>query len=130
MYKFSNRSLERLETCNEKLQVVCNELIKIYDVSILEGHRTNERQEQLFHEGKSKLRAGESKHNSNPSKAVDIAPYPIDWNDLNRFYFMAGIVKKISHEYGFNIRWGGDWNQNNNFKDQSFFDLPHFELME
>jgi len=25
-----------------------------------------------------------------PSDAVDVAPYPIDWNDKERFYYFAG----------------------------------------
>ena len=29
-----------------------------------------------------------------------------------------------------NVRWGGDWNMDNNFKDQKFNDLPHFELVK
>ena len=36
-------------------------------------------------EGRSKLSWLESKHNCEPSRAVDIAPYPIDWDDRERF---------------------------------------------
>lgn len=128
MPKFSRKSLSRLETCHPDLQKICKEAIKHYDFSILEGHRTNERQEELFHEGRTKLKGGESKHNIYPSVAIDLAPYPIDWNDKTRFYHFAGFIKGIANVMGIKLRWGGDWNSNNNFKDQSFFDLPHFEL--
>jgi hypothetical protein len=60
--------------------------------------------------------------------AVDVAPYPVDWNDKERFYYFAGFVKGVASSLGISIRWGGDWNSDNNLKNQTFFDLPHFEL--
>ena len=27
------------------------------------------------------------------------------------------------------LRWGGDWNDNKDFSDQTFDDLVHFELV-
>ena len=128
--KFGKRSKERLDTCHSDLQKIMNKVIKLYDITVLEGHRSEERQNQLKHEGKSKLEWPNSKHNSNPSKAVDIAPYPIDWNNRERFYYMAGIVKAIADEMDIEIRWGGDWDSDGEFKDQSFDDLPHFELVD
>ena len=71
-----------------------------------------------------------SKHNKLPSKAVDVAPYPIDWNDPDRFYHFAGYVRGIAEGMGIKIRWGGDWNGNFDLKDQNFYDLPHFELLD
>ena len=128
MPKFSNRSKERLATCHADLQRLFNEVIKKYDCAILEGHRSNERQEELYHQGKSKLRAGFSKHNENPSIAVDVAPYPINWNDRNRFYHFVGYVKGVADQLGIEIRCGADWDGDNDLHDQTFFDLPHFEL--
>jgi peptidoglycan L-alanyl-D-glutamate endopeptidase CwlK len=69
-----------------------------------------------------------SKHNSKPSLAVDIAPYPIDWADDERFYFLAGIIKAASHQVGVKVRWGGDWDSDDDFHDQTFMDLGHFEI--
>lgn len=63
-----------------------------------------------------------------PSNAVDIAPYPIDWNDRERFTYLAGHVKMAAHMLGIKVTWGGDWNNNNEVKDNNFDDLPHFEL--
>ena len=129
MYKYSNKSLKFLYECHTDLQNIMCELIKIYDVTIICGHRGEEEQNKLFLEGRSKLKFPNSNHNSRPALAIDVVPYPIDWDDLNRFYFMSGIIKSISANLGLKVRWGGDWNNNNSFKDQSFNDLPHFELI-
>lgn len=68
-------------------------------------------------------------HNKTPSLAVDVAPWPIDWNDKNRFYHFAGRVQGIAQMFNIKIRWGGDWDSDNDLKDQNFYDLPHFELV-
>ena len=128
--KFSSRSQEHLDTCHEDLQAICGLVIEHYDFSVLEGHRSGHRQNELFRQGKSKLKAGQSKHNSLPSMAVDLAPYPISWSDMNRFYLLAGMMFQAAHDLGFKIRWGCDWDGDWDHKDQSFFDAPHFELLE
>jgi peptidoglycan L-alanyl-D-glutamate endopeptidase CwlK len=141
MPKFGNRSLERLSTCHRDLQAICNEVIKHYDFSVLEGNRTLEKQQQYYSEGKSKLDGikRKSKHQSMPSNAVDIAPYPIDFSNNGkakaRFYMLAGYMfmaseelykkGKITHK----LRWGGDWDSDKDLSDQTFDDLPHFELI-
>ena len=53
MPHFGKKSKERLATCHEDLQKVFNEVIKVVDCSVLEGHRDERRQEQLFSEGKT-----------------------------------------------------------------------------
>ena len=128
-YSFSRRSKKKLREAHPLLQEIFHEVIKIIDCSVLEGHRGKDAQNRIFERGESKLRWPRSKHNKTPSLAVDVVPYPIDWNDRESFLFFAGIVKGVAHSKGIKIRWGGDWNSNNNFKDQSFHDLPHFELV-
>jgi len=142
MYRFSVLSLERLNSCHEDLRLICHEAIKYIDFSVLEGHRSLEKQQEYFKSGKSKLDGinKKSKHQYMPSRAVDIAPYPIDFKQeaksKARFYFLAGIMFAVSNmlfEKGLiahKLRWGGDWNGNIEFHDQTFDDLPHFELME
>ena len=66
----------------------------------------------------------------NPSKAVDAYPYPVDFNDLNRMRYFAGIVMGIAAVKGIKLRWGGDWNQDTQLSDNKFNDLPHFELVD
>lgn len=126
MPRFNQTSADRLATCRMELQDLFNEVVKGFDCSILCGHRSDEDQMKAFNEGKSKAKSG--KHNKTPSMAVDVAPCPIDWTDLNRFYYFAGYVKARAEELGIKIRWGGDWDGDTITKDQNFNDLPHFEL--
>ena len=129
MPSFGTQSTEILGTCHPTIIQICNRAIQVYDFSVLEGYRSSKRQDTLFRQGKSKLRAGESKHNSNPSLAVDLAPYPIDWEDPRRFYLLAGVMFSAAHELNAVIRWGGDWDRDWIHTDQTFHDLPHFELI-
>lgn len=145
MAKFSNTSLQKLNTCHPDIVLIMSEAIKIADFTILEGSRPDELQYKYFKEGKSKLDGikQKSKHQvtkQNPlSMAVDVAPYPLDFSNshkkLSRFYFLAGIIKATAHrlkEEGkitHSIRWGGDWDSDHDFTDNTFDDLPHFELI-
>jgi peptidoglycan L-alanyl-D-glutamate endopeptidase CwlK len=121
MPKFSRKSLSKLETCDKRLQDLFLTVVKKFDCTILEGHRIKDRQ---------KLKYPKGKHNSLPSKAVDVAPYPIDWNDRERFTYFAGYVIGIAYQMGLKIRWGGDWDMDTQVKDNNFDDLPHFEIKE
>jgi peptidoglycan L-alanyl-D-glutamate endopeptidase CwlK len=98
-------------------------------------HRDNEEQEILYmmnkngkdddgdgkideaDEWRSNAKAGESKHNLFPSKALDIAfknkNGKLDWSE-DLFKKFADIIKKHG------VKWGGD------FKKHS--DSPHFEI--
>lgn len=150
-YSFGKRSQERLDTCHPDIQAIMNEVIKIYDVSVLEGLRTLEKQQEYFETGRSKLDGihQKSKHQGIElngelvSMAIDIMPYKKGTNafsgkeeDNRRFYFMMGIVYavaekllaegKISHR----VRFGLDWDGDHVYNDQNFNDLPHFELIK
>jgi len=130
MPKFGKKSLEKLSTCDKKLQLVLNEVIKTIDCSVLEGHRGEQRQNKLYDEGKTKLKFPNGRHNASPSRAVDVVPYPIDWEDRERFHLFAGFVLGIAKQLGINLRWGGDWNINWFVDDNNFDDFPHFELVD
>ena len=129
MPKFSDKSLGILRGCHSDLIRLFQEVIKNYDCTVLCGQRTKEEQDEAFRTGKSKLEYPNSKHNKSPSMAVDVVPYPIDWKDTKRFYHFMGYVKGIADQLDIKIRCGGDWDGDNDFKDQSFHDLPHFELL-
>lgn len=128
MPQFSEASRNKLLTCDQRLVRVCEAVIKVYDFTVLEGHRSVDRQDELFRTGKSKKRGGESKHNRDPSLAVDLVPYPIDWDDSKRFFLLAGMMFQAAAAEGVSIRWGGDWDRDWQHHDQTFHDLPHFEL--
>lgn len=128
MPAFGQASAARLATCDERLQRLFQEVVKTFDCTIIEGHRGEAAQHLAFVTGKSKLDWPNGNHNAKPSKAVDVAPFPVDWTDQKRFYFFAGYVKGVAAEMGLNIRWGGDWNQDTQVKDNTFNDLVHFEI--
>lgn len=135
MPKFGLKSLQKLSTCDERLQRVFKEVIKHWDCTILEGHRDEETQNEYYRTGRSKLKYPAGKHNALPSKAVDAAPYfesapHIRWNDTSSFYYFAGFVVGIAASMGIKLRWGGDWDSDKDTKDQNFNDLPHFELVD
>jgi len=124
MYRFGKRSKARLKGVKPELVNVLNELVKIMDVTIIEGLRTKERQIELVASGASKTKY--SKHLE--GKAVDLAPYPIDWEDRDRFHYMGGMIRGIAKQLNVNVRWGGDWDSDGETKDNGFDDLVHVEL--
>ena len=128
MPRFGKRSKERLATCEKDLQMVFNEVIKYVDCSILEGHRSKDRQNALYEDGKTKVRYPNGRHNASPSRAVDVTPYPVDWADRERQTLFAGFVLGVANQMGIELRWGGDWDQDFEVKDNRFDDFPHFEL--
>lgn len=143
MPKFSSDSISKLKTCDPRLSSLFNNVIPFYDCIVLPngGARTPELQETLVAEGASKKL--NSKHvvtiEKPLSRAVDVAPYPVIWPDKNspyyiqqygRFYHFAGYVKKVAETVKLRIRYGGDWDSDLDFMDQTFNDLVHFELIE
>lgn len=130
MYKFSQKSLDKLSTIDSRLVDILKIAIQHVDFTILEGHRSKDRQQDMFVTGRSKLQYPKSKHNKEPSLAVDIAPYPIDWDDGERFAHLAGLIKGIGISKGIKIRWGGDWDMDGELSDNRFNDLPHLELTD
>ena len=54
MFKFGKRSEKRLKGVDIKLQHILRRLIKIMDVTIIEGVRSQERQDELVKKGASK----------------------------------------------------------------------------
>lgn len=130
MAKFGARSLAELRTLDPRLQSILTEVIKYIDFTIICGHRGQAEQDKVYAEKKSKVKWPNSKHNTLPSKAVDIAPYPIDWNDEVRFARLMGHIERVAYEQGVKIRLGLDFNRNGRSNDESFLDFPHVELDE
>lgn len=120
MPKFSSASQNNLETVHPDLQRVLVEAIKYYDFTILEGHRGKEAQNDAYNRGVSNAQWPQSKHNSTPAKAVDLAPFPVNWSNTREFFYLAGVVLTCAKQLGVPIRWGGRW--------RTLVDLPHFEL--
>jgi len=149
MFAFGNTSLQRLSTCHRDLQIIANEVIKCTDVDfgIAEGHRSVERQQELYAKGRTKpgpkvtnidgvTKIG--KHNLKPSMAIDIYAFingKAVWHGETITYIMGMFIAvseilfregKISHK----LRWGGNWDMDGEILvDQAFDDRPHIELV-
>lgn len=139
MPTFGESSRKQLDTCRSELVEVLEYVVKEYDITILEGRRSWKKQEELLRQGRTKVGPGKSKHNP-PKKAdgtedtnwlsdaVDVAPYPIDWKDAKRFIYMAGLIIGVGRALGYDLRWGGNWDEDQIIiDDQNFDDLPHIE---
>ena len=90
------------------------------DFSVICGHRGEKDQNKAVEQGYSKIKYPKSKHNTFPSRAVDIAPYPSLYKNEKKFHELAGVIKSEAIRQNIHIIWGGDWN--------NFIDLPHYEL--
>lgn len=142
-FSFSDRSLEELNTCHEDLILIAKESISISDIDfgISEGNRSTERQAELYRKGLSKIDGVNvlGKHNYYPSKAFDVFVYvpnkPKLSYDYNHLCYVGGVITstanrlykegKITHL----VRWGANWDKDQEIiSDQTFQDLPHFEL--
>lgn len=122
MASFGKASTRRLLTCSLELQEVLNEAIKHFDFSIIWGHRGKFHQNKAFADGYSTLQWPNSWHNSLPSDAVDIVPYPGGFkNNDKTFYKMATYVLSAASKCGVPLFWGGHW--------RSLKDLAHFQTI-
>ena len=117
-YKLGTRSMQSLSGVHPDLVDVVKLAITITEVdfTVIEGIRNINRQRQLYKAGKSTTM--NSRHIT--GHAVDMVPWPVDWEDLERFNVMAEAMKTAAEVQEIPIVWGGDW--------KSFYDAPHFEL--
>jgi len=122
MPEFGTASRLKLKSLEADLQTVLLEAIKEYDFAIIWGYRGEKSQNDAYATGHSRLKFPESKHNTLPSRAVDLAPYPINWDNTSEFYYLAGIIMSTANRLGIPLTWGGRW--------QKLKDLGHFELKE
>lgn len=151
-FKFGATSLKRLEGINPRLRKVVDRALEIAeeDFMVIEGLRTKEQAWANWGKGRSVMdcnAAGVPAKYAQPSaskvtwlknplnskhiygNAVDLAPSPLDWNDLKRFDKMASAMFKASAELQIPIRWGADWDDDGVFRGKGETDSPHFELV-
>lgn len=143
MYKLSKRSLTNLQGVNTNLVKVVQRAIEIakQDFMVTEGLRSREQCCINYGKGRTAQQCTQkgvpakyaqpdiskvtwlnnpfaSKHAQ--GRAVDLVPYPVDWNDLAKFRLIAEAMKQAAKELNVSINWGGDW--------QKTKDYPHFEV--
>jgi hypothetical protein len=131
MYKYSKKSMARLETCHPDIQKVLLEAIKHVDLTIIEGVRTREIQEEYVRTGKSKtMNSKHLKQSDGYSHAVDVMAWPIKWNDWKRNAYVNGFLVGLAQGMGVKLRSGIDWDGDFDVSEHTFLDAPHLELDE
>jgi peptidoglycan L-alanyl-D-glutamate endopeptidase CwlK len=128
MPTFSQRSKRARAELHRKLQELVDEAIKEVDFVILDAQRGRAEQEKAFKGGFSKAHFGQSAHNYEPAVALDIVPYPIDFNNVAGFRAIAKTFMATAKRLNIPLRWGGDWDMDGDWKDERFLDWGHFEL--
>ena len=132
-FKLGKTSLARLKGVDETLVNVVKRAIEISEVdfTVLEGVRTLERQRELYAQGRTapgKIVTWTMKSRHIEGKAVDLVPYPLDWNDLEKFNKIKDAMFKAAKELDVNLRWGADWDGDGNYREKGEYDSPHFEI--
>jgi len=129
----------------DKLKGVHPDMVKVVeraiqltkqDFMVLEGVRTPERQKELFAQGRTKpgpkvtwtLTSNHFKQKDGYGHAVDLVPFPVDWNDLKKFDAMSQAMFAAAKELGIKIRWGADWDSDGKPREKGESDSPHWEL--
>jgi peptidoglycan L-alanyl-D-glutamate endopeptidase CwlK len=72
-----------------------------------------------------------SKHCIQDSKygeAIDLAPVPLDWNNLKAFDAINAAMQQAARELRIDIRWGADWDEDGRPRERGESDSPHWEL--
>lgn len=139
MFRFSERSRQRLQGVHPKMVAVVKRALQLseQDFLVLEGVRTPARQAELYAQGRTKPGPKvtwtlKSNHFVNPKTgyghAVDLCPYPVDWNDTKKFDAIAKAMMQAANELDTPIRWGADWDRDGNPRERGESDSPHFEL--
>ena len=132
----SPRSHDILATCDSRLIRIMNKAIEgPLDFAVISGHRGEEEQNDLYRRGLSQRKYPNSLHCNYPSLAVDIGLWDrmlgaVDWSDSNGFYVLSGQVLRVAHDLGIPLRHGANWDMDDDWDDQSFMDLGHFELVD
>ena len=107
-----------------------------FDITLVWTYRGRLAQERAFAEGTSTKQWPDSVHNTEPSKALDLAPYidgQIDWGREDhgrRYYIIGGIVWAVAEQHGHEVRSGMDWDRDGDLDDQRLIDLGHWEVLE
>jgi len=138
-FVLGQRSLDRLRNVHPDLVRVVKRAITLstQDFSVLEGVRSLKRQEELYAQGRTKpgpvvtwtMNSKHRKQKDGFGHAVDLVPYPLDWNDLAKFDAISRAMFAAAKDEGVKIRWGADWDQDGKPRERKETDSPHFELV-
>lgn len=134
MFSLSKRSLDRLNGVDPRLVAVVKRAIEIttQDFMVLEGLRNPQRQAELYAQGRTAPGPVVTWTMQSPhleGRAVDLVPYPVDWNTLSKFDAIAKAMFDAAKEQGVSIRWGADWDRDGKPRERGETDSPHFEIV-
>ena len=141
IYMYGVKSQSKLASCHEGLQKIAPIVLSRspYDITIIHGWRGEEVQNALYDSNASTKQYPNSKHNfvdTNGlplSLALDFAPWidnTIYWADTHIFSCIAGMFICVGVEFGYEIRWGMDWDGDGKSNgDQKLMDVGHIELV-
>lgn len=116
-----------LPDVDDRLVKLCEIVGATEDIIVVYGARTVEAEREAIASGHSALTNPlDSKHVIDPiirpkALAVDVARFPIDWNDIAGFKALGANMKLAAANMGAPIVWGGDWSH--------LHDYDHFELI-
>lgn len=107
-------SQERLSQCTEELQILIQLVALgidagdlahagVHDISVQTGHRGQAEQEAAFARGDSKVHWPHGAHNSLPSKAADVVPYPELWSDLAKCRALNAYIVGMARARGIRL---------------------------
>ena len=134
-HHWGRKSHAHLASVDPRFKELCDCALAVapFDLAVTCGLRDKVTQDEAYRAGRSELRWPHGRHNALVGQlacAVDLHPYPIDWTDTRRYYYLAGIMYVLARSASIKLRWGGDWDRDGSFADQTFNDLPHFELLD
>lgn len=131
---FGKRSKLALENVHPQLVKLAERALELCDTdfSVLEGHRGEAEQNKAYRLGNTKVKYPNSAHNQMPALAIDCIPYPFaengGWKNEAGFQAIAQAMFQAARELKLDIRWGGDFNRDENKTVSDAWDKPHFEL--
>lgn len=152
-YRLGSRSIERLTGVHPDLVKVVRRAIELtaQDFIVIEGVRTDKRQRELYGQGRTAgelviagvdpalakpnmqkvtwtLKTNHFKQSDGYGHAVDLVPYPVDWNNISKFDAIADAMAEAAKEIGVSIRHGADWDQDGKRREKGESDNPHWEI--
>lgn len=143
-FRWGLRSLQNLSGIHPDLRRVADRALELstQDMTVIEGIRSPQRQQELVARGASQTL--NSRHIT--GHAIDLVPWPIDWEDWSKFDALGTAFAQASRELEIPVVWGGAWHSPvANFQTGTearedyvatrrkqrrsvFLDGPHFEL--
>ena len=149
MFSLSSTSLGKLTGVNEKLVAVVKRAIELttIDFAVTEGLRSEERQLELYNQGKSQIPKGGMHCEAKAVDLMAIVDGKGSW-DMSCYAQIADAMKAAAKELGVGVRWGGAWtvpdirewedtmqkandayvSYKHGRGEKPFIDAPHFEL--